>query len=728
MPTRDLSAAARRMAIALLLQPQAILRWRPDRFTLLLTALALLGMALILARQVNYGVGIGSDSIYYISVARHLLEGEGFVQLTNKELYVAWPPLYPMLLAAASLFVFDPYAVAGPLNAAIFGLTIAVAGHYLRQRIHSRFLIIWACLAILLSIPLTSIAYFAMSEAPFFLFVTLALLHTDNFLGQGKRASLLWAAVFTALAFLTRYMGLTLPMTIVSLLLLQRNTALMVKMKHIAAYTLISVSPIVLWILRNSLLSGSPGGHIPLPDLTLPQILDIILNTLSRWIFLDLPLGEFHRFAVALTGLALLALAIALGLSIIRAQQKVGTWTDWMPFSIFGSFALVYLIALIGTYIFGSFVLVHLIALIGTLANTALDSLRNSRYLSPVYIPLLFTAVWVMDRFLRYERQRKLLGTLGHLPFVSTIVRGKVKQVSLLTVLLSAALSLWLGWSVPINARAIRHANARIAPSASNARHADSAVFQYMREHSIDGAIVTNIQPWLMYWYTDAATYYHIYDIRHWPAPTVAAPDSSRRADYHHMPSEQGFHSMTRQFIGNTDDDVYLVWSYCRSRPKSCATTWFYGGFQTPNLDTLPELEPIAELTDAVILKVNKAYGNAEAYRAITDTQPLVRSNFDLHLNDNSLHYVRDTCRPDDIQARFFLHIMPHDTNDLPQHRQQYGFDNLDFAFYEHGVRFDGKCLASVPLPAYPIARINTGQWIPGEGKLWEGEFPFPKE
>ena len=552
------------------------------------------------------------------------------------------------------------YAVAGPLNAAIFGLTIAVAGHYLRQRIHSRFLIIWACLAILLSIPLTSIAYTAMSEPLFILLVILSLLHTDSFLRQDKRTSLLWAAMLAALACLTRYIGLTLPMTIVPLILLQRNTVLVAKMKHIIAYTLISVSPVALWLLRNSLLSGRPTGSRPPSDNTLPYLLDIMLNTLSRWVFLDLPLGEFHRFAVVLTGIALLALAIALGLSIIRAQQKVGTWTDWRTFSLFAIFALVYLIALIGT-----------------LATTALDS-PEDRYLSPVYIPLLFTAVWVMDRFLRAERQRKLLGTLGHLPFIRTIIQGRVKQVSLLTVLLSAALSLWLGWSVPINARAIRHANARIAPSASNARHADSAVFQYMREHSIDGAIVTNIQHWLMYWYTDAATYYHIYDIRHWPAPTVAAPDSSRRADYHHMPSEQGFHSMTRQFIGNTDDDVYLVWAYCRSRPKSCATTWFYGGFQTPNLDTLPELEPIAELTDAVILKVNKAYGNAEAYRAITDTQPLVRSNFDLHLNDNTLHYVRDTCRPDDIQARFFLHIMPHDTNDLPQHRQQYGFDNLE--------------------------------------------------
>ena len=85
MLIRDLPAAARRMAIALLLQSQAILRWRPDRFTLTLAALALLGAALILARQVNYGVGIDLDSTIYISVARHLLEGEGFVELTNKE-------------------------------------------------------------------------------------------------------------------------------------------------------------------------------------------------------------------------------------------------------------------------------------------------------------------------------------------------------------------------------------------------------------------------------------------------------------------------------------------------------------------------------------------------------------------------------------------------------------------------------------------------------------------
>ena len=712
MHIRDLPAAARRMAAALSLQPQAILRWRPDRFSLTLAALALLGAALILARQVNYGAGLALDSITYISVARHLLEGEGFVQLYKEEPYLFWPPLYPMLLAAASFFVFDPLDVAGPLNAAIFGLTIFVAGHYLRQRIHSRFLILWTCLAILLSIPLTSMAYLAISEPPFILFVTLSLLHTDYFLHKAKWSSLLWAAMFATLACLTRYIGLTLPMTIGPLLLFQRNHRARGQdevHRSIYAYTLISVFPVALWILRNFLIYGSPTGDRYSANMTLPNLLDVMLNTLSHWVFLDLPLGEFHRFAVALISLALLALAIALG-GILRAQQQGGTWTDWSPFYIFGSFALVYLIAIIGS------------------TATIAGDPPNTRYLSPVYIPLLFTAVFVIDRFLRAEQQRKLLGTINDLPFISTIVQGRVKQVSLLTVLLSAVLSLWIGRSGPINARAIRQANVQIGPSVSIARNADSAGFQYMREHSIDGAIVTNKNSPLVYWYTDATAYHKLRTISDWPALTVAAPYSGRRADYHHIPLERGHRYMTRLFIGNTDDDVYLVWFYCGRQPRPCAATWFYGEFQTPNLDVLPELEPIAELADAVIFKVNKAYGNAEAYQSIVAGQAVIRSNFDLYLNDNSLHYVRDTCRPDDIQARFFLHILPHDTNDLPQHRQQYGFDNLDFDFYEHGVRFDGKCLASVPLSDYSIARINTGQWIRDEGRLWEGEFSFRDE
>ena len=701
MHIRDLSAAAQRMAIALLLQPQAILRWRPDRFTLTLAALALLGATLILARQVNYGMSIQVDSTSFITVARNLLAGEGFVELSTKTDFILTPPLYSLLLAGATLFIFDPLDVAGPLNAAIFGLTIFAAGQWLRQRIHSRFLVLWSCLAILFALPLAHWASVVMTDTPFVLFVTLALLHTDNFLHQGKRASLLWAAVFTALACLTRYIGPALIFTVLPLLLFQHGIAPLEKLKRIGLYAAVSATPICLWLLRNFLRFDSPMGRRPPLNNTLPSILDEVISHLTRWLFLDLSLGEFHRFAEEVTGLALLVLVIALGVTL-RAQQKAAAWTDLISLCLFPIFTLVYFILLI-------------------LALQTSGLGHKYRYLLPVYIPLLFTAVLVIDRFLRYERQRKLLGIINDLPFIRTIIPRRVKQVSLLTVLLSAVLSLWLGRSVPINARDIRQVN---MPTSYIGRtylqFADSQALQYMREHSIDGAILSNL--WQGVLYLPTTEYHPLYLLRYWPAPTVAAPDNGRRADYHHIPSEQWHRYMIRLFIGNTDDDVYLVWSYCGWLPISCDTTWFYGGFQTPNLDVLPELELVAELEDAVILKVNKAYGNADAYRAITATQPLVRSNFDLHLNDNTLHYVRDTCRPDDIQARFFLHVVPHDINDLPQHQQQYGFVNLDFAFYENGVRFDGKCLASVPLPDYPIVYIKTGQGTPNESLFWQGE------
>ena len=709
MYIRYLLAAAQRMAAAL---PQAILRWRPDRFTLTLAALALLGTALILARQVNYGVHIEWDSINFITVARNLLAGEGFtiarnllvgegfVELSTKTDFILTPPLYSLLLAGATLFIFDPLDVAGPLNAAIFGLTIFAAGQWLRQRIHSRFLILWSCLAILFALPLVQWASMAMTDTPFILFVTLALLHTDNFLHQGKQASLLWAAVFTALACLTRYIGPALIFTVLPLLLFQHGIAPFEKLKRIGLYAAVSATPIGLWLLRNFLRFDSPMGGRPPLNYALPEILDAVISHLTRWLFLELSLGEFQVFAEAVTGLALLVLVIALGVTL-RAQQKAAAWTDLISLCLFPAFTLVYFILFIQAI------------------QTSGVGPPRYRYLLPVYIPLLFTAVLVIDRFLRYERQRKLLGIINDLPFIRTIIPRRVKQVSLLTVLLSAVLSLWLGWSVPINARDIRQVN---MPTSGVGRtylsFADSQAFQYMREHSIDGAIVSNL--WQGIIYLPTTEYHPLYLLRYWPALTVAAP-YSRRADYHHMlSSEQWNRYVARLFIGNTDDDVYLVWFY------GSKGTWFYGGFQTPNLDTLPELEPVAELEDGVILKVNKAYGNADAYRAITATQPLVRSNFNLHLNDNTLHYVRDTCRPDDIQARFFLHMVPHDTNDLPQHRQQYGFVNLDFVFYDHGVRFNGKCLASVPLPDYPIVYIKTGQGIPPrEDKLWEGAFPI---
>ena len=112
-------------------------------------------------------------------------------------------------------------------------------------------------------------------------------------------------------------------------------------------------------------------------------------------------------------------------------------------------------------------------------------------------------------------------------------------------------------------------------------------------------------------------------------------------------------------------------------------------------------------------------------YEAVVSGEPAVRSDFDVYIRENTLVYAKEPCARADTEAMFFLHLYPGDVNDLPDHRGQYGFDNLDFDFDGRGLMFDDKCLAEAPLPGYGISEIGTGQYVPGEGQVWKEKFLF---
>ena len=112
------------------------------------------------------------------------------------------------------------------------------------------------------------------------------------------------------------------------------------------------------------------------------------------------------------------------------------------------------------------------------------------------------------------------------------------------------------------------------------------------------------------------------------------------------------------------------------------------------------------------------------AYQRLTAaTRPAARSDFDVYLYDGALYYVKENCRPEDAAPRVFLHLFPARDEDLPEARREYGFANRGFNFAWRGGFFDGKCITQEPLPDYPLARIRTGQHIPGQGQLWQADF-----
>ena len=103
-------------------------------------------------------------------------------------------------------------------------------------------------------------------------------------------------------------------------------------------------------------------------------------------------------------------------------------------------------------------------------------------------------------------------------------------------------------------------------------------------------------------------------------------------------------------------------------------------------------------------------------YRSVASRRPVARGDFDVHLIDSTVYYLKEPCgRADDV-ARLFLHVYPIDANDLPDSRKREGFESLDFEFIERGLISDGKCLASVELPQYHVVKIRTGR---AGGNAW---------
>ncbi len=107
-------------------------------------------------------------------------------------------------------------------------------------------------------------------------------------------------------------------------------------------------------------------------------------------------------------------------------------------------------------------------------------------------------------------------------------------------------------------------------------------------------------------------------------------------------------------------------------------------------------------------------------YRQVVSGEPAARSHFDVYLRDGRLFHVREPCVREDVGHRVFLEVVSEDPKDLPRRDRRYGSKKFHSSFRHSGVLLEGKCMAVLALPDYPISRIRTGQ-RPGQYRRWEG-------
>ncbi len=270
----------------------------------------------------------------------------------------------------------------------------------------------------------------------------------------------------------------------------------------------------------------------------------------------------------------------------------------------------------------------------------------------------------------------------------------------LAALVIIALLSLSLAYQAGLHLREIDEVRYRWGWA--TARWINSQSLEYLREESIEGFVFSN---------RASAAYIH------------TGPAITHR--YIECPEE--LVSRLSHEVESSGKDVYVLW-FDGVEPTRCPGR----DYGVSDLLVFPELEPVALLDDGILLRYNDSpTGPADPYRlhraeyeSLTATEPVARSTFDVYRDGDNLVYAKEPCSKADTEAMFFLHVYPVDEADLAEDRRQWGFNNLDFRFGVSGRSFDGRCTTIATLPGYPIAHIRTGQYVAGEGRLWEERFP----
>jgi len=194
-------------------------------YKILVAILSIIGAISILVLTNRYGVVTTPDSVAYVSVARHIADGSGFVGYDGYN-YVLQAPLYPLILAGIKLiFSIDSLISAGYFNAVIFGLIIFYAGTFLLKNLKSFTLAFLGVASIMISVTIIQISLAVLSELLFVLLVLIYLYHFEVYRGTKSIMSLIIFSSAASLACLTRYVGIIIIITgAISIFLLGSKT------------------------------------------------------------------------------------------------------------------------------------------------------------------------------------------------------------------------------------------------------------------------------------------------------------------------------------------------------------------------------------------------------------------------------------------------------------------------------------------------------------------------
>lgn len=377
----------------------------PDRSRFIFIAFFfLLGMAAtyFFWHYTPFGVGTGHDSLFYFSAAKNFASGRGlFWTGSGGELkpLTHFPPFYSLILAGVSQIGFPISLSARSIAALLFGLNIALFGLVLYTFTQRMFISVLGAIFLMVSPIMVETHLKAMSE-PVFFFVSFASLATLTlYINQPRRSFFILAILFSALAYLSRYSGAAVLLACFLSLLTLSKRSFKVKIRDAFVFIGLASLPMLLWMVRNMLLTGSTTNreiniHLINSD-AMRQFLDVIFYWFS-------PKLHSHWLEVALLSLVFI-ISTAFAWREIRRRCEADCRAPYL--------AIILLI----------FSVVYVVFLMVSLSFFDASTRISNRILSPLFLAFVLVVMLTMSYSTRRVGQLIIPVALLALLFIGSL-------------------------------------------------------------------------------------------------------------------------------------------------------------------------------------------------------------------------------------------------------------------------------------------------------------------
>jgi len=232
---------------------------RSTLFWIGLGCLGAIGAASLLAAT-RWGVGVGYDSIFYLSAADNLLKGLGFSRFGGGGAAIPlthYPPLYPIMLATGSWVSGQPVVqVARVVAVLMYAALIVISCLIVKDFTKSWWAGLSAAALLLVSPTFLNVDAWAMSEGLYLVCMAGGLWILARYSSSERWASLVGSAGVVAAAYATRYVAGSLIATGIIVIFWVHRRAWRSGLRRSAVFAVISGTPVLSWMVHNALLTG----------------------------------------------------------------------------------------------------------------------------------------------------------------------------------------------------------------------------------------------------------------------------------------------------------------------------------------------------------------------------------------------------------------------------------------------------------------------------------------